>query len=328
MTRMDKTKKERGSSDGSHNISCRGSKDPKKCLIGKEFPVLDKGFVRLVDVMGDDSAIVQAARVSYGKGTKTRHEDEGLIRYLLRHRHTTPFEQCELKFHVKVPMDAWRQWIRHRTASVNEYSTRYSEAIDDKQTTKPDEWRTQGKINKQGSGNFIDTHLLGETLSYAEAKFHKEAETLYKARIDYGVAREQARKDLPLSTYTMAYWKIDLHNLLHFLSLRMDSHAQLEIRSYANVIGYDIVAELFPMTWNAFLDYRLNAINLTARDIVMITHLNGISYPAMYDVKDAIIEDNMFGWFNRRDDGTLKNNIERMEFEDKAKKLNINIPWL
>lgn len=295
-------------------------------LIGKEFKVLDKGFVRLVDVMGDDSAIVQAARVSYGKGTKTRHEDEGLIRYLLRHRHTTPFEQCELKFHVKVPMDTWRQWIRHRTANVNEYSTRYSEAIDDKQTTKSDEWRSQGTINKQGSGNFLQSHLIGDSLTYAEAKFHKEAELLYKSRLEKGVAREQARKDLPLSTYTMAYWKIDLHNLLHFLSLRMDSHAQLEIRTYANTIGYEIVAKLFPLTWGAFQDYRLNAMVLTARDIRVLNEI--LSWPdTFYDIIDGEMEDEL-GWFQKREDGTLKNNIERMEFEEKAKRLNIEIPWL
>jgi len=297
----------------------------KNELIGKEFKVLDKGFIRLVDVMGSDEAVVQAARVSYGKGTKTRHEDEGLIRYLMRHRHTTPFEQCELKFHVKVPMDCWRQWIRHRTASVNEYSTRYSEAIDEKQMTKPEDWRTQGKINKQGSGETLPL-LTGAGLTFQESHLHELTNNIYKQRLEKGVAREQARKDLPLSTYTMAYWKIDLHNLLHFLSLRMDSHAQKEIREYATIIGNEIVAKLFPLTWGAFEDYRLNAITLTARDIGLIHLLQSpdfIPKRDLYSFKKA----NLYGWFNLREDGTLKNNIERLEFEEKAKRLGIEIPW-
>ena len=198
-------------------------------ILGKTFPVLDHGHIRVIDYMGDDAAIVQAARVSYGAGTKKVHEDRGLIRYLLRNAHTTPFEMCKLKLHVRVPMDCWRQWIRHRTASVNEYSTRYSEAISDQQTTLPGEWRLQAMMNKQGSEGFLDA-ATGEELTRTEAEFHQAAHDLYDTRIEQGVAREQARKDLPLSTYTEAYWSIDLHNLLHFLYLRMDSHAQYEIR--------------------------------------------------------------------------------------------------
>src|SRR5262245_58039165 len=190
----------------------------------KKFPVLDDGFVCLVDLMGDDQAIVQAARVSYGEGTRKVSDDRGLIRYLLRHRHTTPFEMAELKLLVRVPMDCWRQWIRHRTANVNEYSTRYSLAIDAAQSTAPDEWRTQATGNRQGSGEMLGT-ADGARLSAAEAEYQDKARALYNERIELGVAREQARKDLPLSTYTEAYWKIDLHNLLHFLALRMDSHA-------------------------------------------------------------------------------------------------------
>ncbi len=217
-------------------------------ILGKKFQVLDKGFVRLVDYSGGDSSIVQAARVSYGAGTKKVSEDKGLIRYLMRNRHSTPFEMVELKFHVKVPMDAWRQWIRHRTANVNEYSTRYSEAIDDKQQTNPENWRSQAKDNKQGSLDFLDINT-GSALSLAETEFHDLAAKLYRDRLDSGVAREQARKDLPLSTYTESYWKIDLHNLFHFLSLRMDLHAQLEIRQYANVIGKDIVSKVTPLAY-------------------------------------------------------------------------------
>lgn len=290
-----------------------------KNLIGKEFKVLDKGFVRLIDVMGSDDSIVQAARISYGKGTKTRHEDEGLIRYLMRHRHTTPFEQCQIKFHVRVPMDAWRQWIRHRTMSVNEYSTRYSEAINDKQQTLSNEWRLQNKLNKQGSSGFVDTKI-GEDLSYLEEAFHKQADNIYQYRLNHGIAREQARKDLPLSTYTEAYFSMNLHNLLHFLKLRMDEHAQFEIRSYANIIGHKIIAKLFPITWKAFFDYQLNAITLTSRDIQMI------NMSALH-CGEEIIKENLFNWFDLNDDGTLKSNLERIEFENKAKKLKIDVPW-
>jgi len=335
MTRADIPEKLRGSSS-ERKENCR-NKSPKECLIGQEFSVLDKGFVRLVDVMGDDSAIVQAARVSYGKGTKTKSEDETLIRYLMRHRHTTPFEQCELKFHVKVPMDCWRQWIRHRTASVNEYSTRYSEAIDEKQETKPNEWRLQDtKKNLQGSSGFLqldddDETTGGRYYSSKEKHIHQALDTLYHERLEAGIAREQARKDLPLSMYTMAYWKIDLHNLLHFLSLRMDSHAQLEIRSYANVIGNEIVAKLFPLTWGAFQDYRLNAITLTAREIEIFKAIREgkLDYTQATKLRmdTKTFTYRPFSWFELRDDGTLKNNIERLEFEDKAKKLGIRVPW-
>tara|TARA_Y100000034_G_scaffold67085_1_gene80951 strand:- start:490 stop:1362 length:873 start_codon:yes stop_codon:yes gene_type:complete len=236
-------------------------------ILGKEFKVLDQGFVRAIDYMGNDSAIVQAARTSYGKGTKSVSEDRALIKYLMRHRHTSPFEMCELKLHVKVPMDAWRQWIRHRTASVNEYSTRYSEAIDEKKQTLPNEWRQQNYVNKQGSEGFLE-EKIGKKLSRKEEKFHKQAEKVYKERIAKGVSREQARKDLPLSTYTIAYWKIDLHNLLHFSRLRMDEKAQLEIREYANVIGNEIIQRWVPSVWEAFQEYSLTSINLSAKELV------------------------------------------------------------
>lgn len=256
--------------------------------------VLDNGFVELVDSMGDDSAIVQAARVSYGEGTKTPSTDTQLIRYLLRHRHTTPFEMVELKFRVMVPMDCWRQWIRHRTANVNEYSTRYSEAID--VCAKTSEWRSQSKSNKQGSGEFItewpedwaveyaeggtivdigdeelypipiENATVVDFLNYYEAEFQAQARDVYELRLKAGVAREQARKDLPLSTYTIAYWKIDLHNLFHFLGLRMDSHAQFEIRQYANAI-YDLIKPIVPIACQAFSDYRLEAMFFTAKEV-------------------------------------------------------------
>ncbi len=237
-----------------------------------KFPVLDDGFVTLVDVMGDDQAVVQAARVSYGEGTRAVSTDRGLIRYLMRHRHTTPFEMAEIKLLVRVPMDTWRQWIRHRSANVNEYSTRYSIAIDAAQRTSPDAWRSQAATNRQGSAEPLPEEL-GRNLSASEAEFQDAARRLYDERIDLGVAREQARKDLPLSTYTEAYWKIDLHNLLHFLALRMDSHAQWEIRSYATAIGEQIVQPLFPLVWEAFIDYRLEAMQLTRLDREVIRRL-------------------------------------------------------
>ena len=231
-------------------------------ILGRKFACLDDGFVRVVDYLGTDSSIVQAARISYGAGTRAVHEDRGLIRYLLRHRHTTPFEMCEIKFHVRVPMDTWRQWIRHRTANVNEYSTRYSVAIDNAQKTQPDAWRLQSVGNRQGSSGVLDAQL-GENLSRREAEFQRIAREVYKERLDAAVAREQARKDLPLSTYTEAYWKIDLWNLMHFLGLRMDLHAQAEIREYANTIGQEMVARWVPTAWEAFQDYHFQSVNLS-----------------------------------------------------------------
>ena len=288
-------------------------------ILGKKLPVLDDGFVRLVDVMGDDSSIVQAARVSYGKGTKKVSEDRGLIRYLLRHRHTTPFEMCEIKLHVRVPMDCWRQWIRHRTANVNEYSTRYSIAIDAAQTTKPDEWRLQGVINRQGSEGQLDQEE-GERLSRQEADFHASSRQMYEERLEAGVAREQARKDLPLATYTEAYWKVDLHNLLHFLALRMEAHAQYEIREYANTIGHQIVAKWVPMAWEAFLAYRMNSMGLSEMEIKLL----GLIYSGRQDEAVRWMEEN--GWLKQKD-GASKVNIEANEFAGKLARLHVELPW-
>lgn len=238
----------------------------------KKFPVLNDGFVCLVDVMGSDDSIVQAARVSYGEGTKSVSDDRTLIRYLMRHRHTTPFEMAEVKLLIRIPMDAWRQWIRHRTASVNEYSTRYSVAIDSAQTTEPDAWRMQAASNRQGSAGFLDLEL-GKELTESERRVQAEVRSLYEKRVELGVAREQARKDLPLSTYTQAYWKCDLHNLFHFLSLRMEKHAQQEIREYAAIVGEEIVKPLFPCAYDAFVDYVLNARTLSRLEQETIARL-------------------------------------------------------
>lgn len=238
-------------------------------LFWEKYPVGTDGFVCLVDVMGDDQAIVQAARVSYRQDTRDEDSaysmanDRNLIRYMMRHHHGTPFEMCELKFLVRVPMDTWRQWIRHRTANVNETSTRYAPAIDSMEKARV--WRSQSMTNKQGSADpLFPTDC--EFLSQREAEFQEYAQTIYKQRLAMGVAREQARKDLPLSTYTEAYWKIDLRNLFNFLFLRMDSHAQLEIREYANAISC-IVEQVFPIAWEAFVDYRLSAMTLSATEI-------------------------------------------------------------
>jgi thymidylate synthase (FAD) len=288
-------------------------------ILGVPFKVLDDGFVRLVDYMGSDESIVQAARVSYGQGTKMVHEDRGLIRYLLRHRHTTPFEMCEIKLHVRVPMDCWRQWIRHRTANVNEYSTRYSVAIDATQTTTSDQWRLQAKGNRQGSAGFVEAKN-GEKLSKQEREFQDLARKIYEARLEIGVAREQARKDLPLSTYTEAYWKIDLHNLMHFLSLRMDDHSQWEIRKYAETIGEEIVAKWCPITWGAFLDYRMNAMALTGPEIQIVDAVG------RGDMKGACKLAEERGWLDQGKNG-LKRNRERIEFELKLDRLNLKVPW-
>ena len=239
----------------------------------QKFPVLDQGFICLVDVMGQDSSIVQAARVSYGEGTKHVSDDRTLIRYLMRHQHTTPFEMAELKLLVRVPMDCWRQWIRHRTASVNEYSTRYSVAVDAAYSTAPEAWRTQSATNRQGSGGFLDSDV-GLSLTDEEEKLHRYTREVYDRRIEQGVAREQARKDLPLSTYTEAYWKINLHNLFRFLALRMEPNAQYEIREYATIIGEKIVQPLFPLCWEAYADYQFGSLRLSRLEQEVIQRLS------------------------------------------------------
>lgn len=331
----------------------------------KFYPFSDKNaFICLVDKMGDDSSIVQAARVSFdgdapvGRAISSKSkkkiltdnefstllentkailalptisydqdsmfvvyynetesvrikensseyeivlqlyeqqliEDRHLIRYLMNHAHTTPFEMVEFKFMVQVPMDCWRQWIRHRTASINEYSTRYTEALDFFQVTSPEEWRTQSTDNKQGSSGFvktvpmkvyqdgeviekqislIDGQTPGQVLSENELEFHDHAKRLYKQRLDWGIAKEQARKDLPLSTYTRAYWKCDLHNIFNFLRLRMDSHAQLEIRSFANCM-FEIVKQVCPVACEAFEDYVLHAKKFSRMEMEIIKFL-------------------------------------------------------
>lgn len=302
-----------------HSEDVKIKVDALEEILGKKFLVLDDGFVRVVDYMGGDESIVQAARVSYGKGTKKISEDRGLIRYLLRNFHTTPFEMCEIKLHVRVPMDAWRQWIRHRTANVNEYSTRYSIAIDASQKTDAGEWRYQALDNKQGSAGFFPPEI-GTKLTEREIELQNFAREIYQERLSLGVAREQARKDLPLSTYTEAYWKIDLHNLLNFLALRMDAHAQYEIRCYANIIGNEILSRWCPIAWQAFQDYRINSMSFSSLELQLLKKMvSGNNEEAKKLAEE-------FGWLNMKE-GKLSKNREKTEFEDKISFLGIKLPW-
>jgi thymidylate synthase (FAD) len=298
---------------------CRPNSNILDKMIGEKLEVLDNGFIRIIDYMGTDASIVQAARVSYGEGTKKVSEDRALIRYLMRNQHTSPFEMCEIKLHVRVPMDCWRQWIRHRTANVNEYSTRYSIAIDSARKTKPEEWRLQASNNKQGSTGQVDLQI-GKQLSKKEEEIQTACRNVYEERINLGIAREQARTDLPLSTYTEAYWKIDLHNLFHFLELRMDEKAQYEIRQYANVIGYNIVANWVPLTWEAFLDYRFNPICLSNIETQIINRiLRGDSEEAtQIAITQLGLSVDLTG---------DKKSREVKELEMKLNKLGLMIPW-
>ena len=288
-------------------------------ILGRPFQVLDNGFVRVIDYMGSDESIVQAARVSYGTGTKKARQDRTLIRYLIRHHHTTPFEMCELKLHVRVPMDCWRQWIRHRTANVNEYSTRYSIAIDAAQTTTPGGWRFQALSNRQGSSGFLE-EAKGIKLSEREHEIQDLARKVYNERLDADVAREQARKDLPLCTYTEAYWKIDLSNLLHFLSLRMEEHAQLEIRLYAETIGNEIVSRWCPLAWEAFNDYRVDAVSFSKDEQALLRVLFREGPSAAVRLAESL------GWLPV-ENGKPSQHFERSEFEQKLGKMGIALPW-
>jgi thymidylate synthase (FAD) len=245
-------------------------------LIGKEIRCLDKGFVRLVDVMGDDDSIVQAARVSYGTGTKKVLQDKGLIRYLMRHLHTTPFEMVEFKFHVKLPIFVARQWIRHRTANVNEYSGRYSEMRDEFYVPDLDQIRQQSTSNKQGRADEPfepdEAQRIREMMANAQQKLYSD----YQDMLGSNLARELARINLPVSNYTEWYWKIDLHNLFHFLRLRMDDHAQYEIRAYGQAIA-SIVQAAVPIAYEAFEDYILYAQHFSAKELKLLAaHLKPI----------------------------------------------------
>jgi thymidylate synthase (FAD) len=243
-------------------------------------PVLDHGFVRVIDYMGDDAAIVQAARVSYGRGTRRVSEDAGLIRYLMRHRHSTPFEMCEIKYHVKLPIFVARQWIRHRTANVNEYSARYSVMDREFYIPAPEQLAAQSASNRQGRGAVLQGDEAAAVLDLLRAdagRAHDDYTWMLNEDADgapadparQGLARELARMNLTLNTYTQWYWKTDLHNLLGFLSLRADSHAQYEIRVYADAMMQTVRAWV-PATFAAFEDYRMGAVTLSAKMLAVI----------------------------------------------------------
>ncbi len=231
--------------------------------------VLDHGFVRVIDYMGNDSAITQAARVSYGKGTKAVTNDEGLIRYLMRHWHSTPFEMCEVKFHVKLPVFVARQWIRHRTANVNEYSARYSILDREFYIPAPQDLNAQSVINNQGRGEVLQGAEAQRVLDYLRDDAHRaydHYEDMISGEGQQGLARELARMNLPANIYTQWYWKIDLHNLFHFLRLRADAHAQYEIRVYAEEMCR-IVADWVPLAFSAFEDYRMGGANISEKGL-------------------------------------------------------------
>ena len=230
------------------------------------YPVLDHGFVRVIDYMGDDSAITQAARVSYGKGTKSVSNDEGLIRYLMRHSHSTPFEMCEIKLHVKLPVFVARQWIRHRTANVNEYSARYSILDREFYIPSPDDLAAQSTVNSQGRGEALTGEEAARVLEFLKTDSrlcYDHYEQMISQDGQMGLARELARMNLPANVYTQWYWKTDLHNLFHFLRLRADAHAQYEIRVYAEEIC-KLVADWVPFAYRAFKDYQLGGATLSA----------------------------------------------------------------
>ena len=230
-------------------------------------PVLDHGFIRVVDYMGDDAAIVQAARVSYGAGTKTARDDAGLIRYLMRHWHSTPFEMCEVKLHVKLPVFVARQWIRHRTANVNEYSARYSILDREFYIPAPEQLAAQSTVNNQGRGATLEGEEAARVLAYLRddsMRAYDHYEAMLSQDGQQGLARELARMNLPANIYTQWYWKVDLHNLFHFLRLRADAHAQYEIRVYAEALC-DVVRDWVPHAFAAFEDYRLNAVQFSGK---------------------------------------------------------------
>lgn len=252
-------------------------------ILYEPLPVLDHGFIRVVDYMGDDASIVQAARVSYGKGTKQVSEDKGLLNYLMRHWHTSPFEMCEIKLHVKMPIFVARQWIRHRTANVNEYSARYSIMDKEFYVPSPEHLAAQSSTNKQGR----DAIITGQRAAHILNLLKQDGESLYGHYLDMlnlddegnpinaaeqGLARELARMNLPVNYYTQWYWKVDLHNLMHFLRLRADAHAQYEIRAYADVL-IDVLKRWVPHTHEAFMNYRHGSAQLSAKALLAVRRM-------------------------------------------------------
>jgi len=289
MALSEQQKKEIIEQQTQKNTTKRVTSPELEKILYEAIPILDHGFIRVVDYMGDDSSIVQSARVSYGKGTKKVSTDSGLIKYLMRHRHSTPFEMCEIKYHVKLPIFVARQWIRHRTANVNEYSARYS--ILDKEFYLPskENLAAQSTSNRQGRGKTINgkqADNILEMLKKDAEQTYNNYETMLNERYDgtiidgsnQGLARELARMNLTLNTYTQWYWKTDLLNLLNFLSLRADSHAQYEIRAYAEAMT-ETLKKWVPITFEAFMDYRVGAMELSAKGKTVIQKMiKGESY--------------------------------------------------
>ena len=280
MKLTNEQKKEIEEQQAQKNTTKRVTSPELEKILYEAIPVLDHGFARVVDYMGDDSSIVQAARVSYGKGTKKVSTDSGLIKYLMRHRHSTPFEMCEIKYHIKLPIFVARQWIRHRTANVNEYSARYS--ILDKEFYLPanEHLAAQSKGNRQGRDELIEGEQAEKILKLLKndaERTYSNYEMMLNERYDgstidenkKGLARELARMNLTLNTYTQWYWKTDLLNLLNFLSLRGDSHAQYEIRAYADVM-IDTLKKWVPITFDSFMDYRVGGMELSGKGKIVI----------------------------------------------------------
>ena len=275
MALTEQQKKEITEQQNQKNTTKRVIAQELEKILYEAIPVLDHGFVRVVDYMGDDSSVVQAARVSYGKGTKKVSTDSGLIKYLMRHRHSTPFEMCEIKYHVKLPIFVARQWIRHRTANVNEYSARYSILDKEFYLPSPEHLAVQSKINRQGRGEILEgeqAKKVLEILKQDAEQTYNNYETMLNERYDgttidnnkIGLARELARMNLTLNTYTQWYWKTDLLNLMNFLRLRADHHAQYEIRAYANTM-LDTLKKWVPITYEAFMDYRVGGTEVSLK---------------------------------------------------------------
>ncbi|MFC1626034.1 FAD-dependent thymidylate synthase [Patescibacteria group bacterium] len=283
--------------------------------LGVVIPVLNHGYVYLLDYLGGDGDIEQAARVSYGEGTRKVSQTGGLIRYLASHSHTSPFEMVEFKFHAKMPIFVARQWVRHRTASLNEYSARYSVLKNEFYVPKSSAISVQSLDNKQGRGNSVNS-TIAKKIKDRLSKHYKASNGFYQWLLDEndgpGLARELARITLPLAVYTQWYWKIDLHNLLHFLKLRMDKHAQLEIREYANAIA-TIVKDAVPFTWEAFNDYKLEALSLNRleKDVLKKT----------FSGKEVALDENEINAVAAQ--VGLNNKRELMEFKDKLRDMGL-----
>ena len=285
--------------------------------LNKVIPVLDHGFVYLVDYMGSDEAVEQAARVSYGTGTRKTNETRGLLRYLLRNDHTTPFEMAEVKFHAKMTIFVARQWVRHRTANINEYSARYSILKDEFYLPQSEVVSVQSTNNKQGRGETINPRL-SKIVKEKMKDIYSSSSHLYNDLInpegEFKVARELSRAVLPLSTYTEWYWKIDLHNLLHFLRLRLDQHAQYEIRVYAQAMA-KIIKDAFPITWEAFEDYKLDSLRITKPEkeiIVKLLKKKKIKFTEEEIIKTA----ESLGLTNKRETSEAKEKILKLNLLD------------